>query len=149
MFFDTCDRSRRFMRSCTRPRDTWRFKSITHLISSMIHRVCNGREGRSVLRCDRSRSSGRLPLQPQCVFLFEVIDEPATCRPWRAVSPEDGRHCYDEALGRSLLGENLNELAACEVRLDYVVRHEAEPEPCAQEGKLRPQMGQEPRSRGQ
>jgi len=69
----------------------------------------------------------------RCLFLFEAVDEPAPRRPWRAVSPIDGRHCYNFALGRSFLDPDLNERAACKVRLDGVQRHAAKPEPCAQE----------------
>jgi hypothetical protein len=52
-------------------------------------------------------------------------------------------------LGRGGLAGDLNERAACQVRLNHVKRHEAKSKPCAQEGELGPEMGKTPHSRGQ
>jgi len=55
-------------------------------------------------------------------YLFEAFYEPSPRRPWRAVGPMDGRHRYQEALGRCVLERDLNKRAACQVCLDHVQR---------------------------
>src|SRR5271156_942775 len=65
---------------------------------------------------------------------LEAVDEPTTCGPWRTVGPIGSPHLYHVAPGRFILGRDLNERAACEVRLDRMQWHAAEPEARAQEG---------------
>src|SRR6266403_4556979 len=97
----------------------------------------------------RGRRSGRFLVQPPCVFLFESVDEPTSGRPRGVGRPIHGRHYDHVALWRCGLARDLNELAACQVRLDHVKRHEAKSKSCAQELMLGSEMGKTPHFRGQ
>src|SRR5712675_227128 len=77
---------------------------------------------RSLALGGRGHRQARFLLQPPRVLLFKAIDEPSPRRPWRAVGPMDGRHRYQEALGRRVLEHDWNERAACQVCLDHVQR---------------------------
>src|SRR5882762_10339599 len=91
---------------------------------------------------------GRLLFRPLYVLLFEVIDEPTCRRARRTVGSIDGGHYHHTARGRYILGCDLNERAAGEVRLDHVNWQAAIPESSAPEGKLGSKMGQAPDSCG-
>src|SRR5882672_7921738 len=86
----------------------------------------------------RGRRSGRFLVQPPCVFLFESVDEPTSGRPRGVGRPIHGRHYDHVALWRCGLARDLNELAACQVRLDHVKRHEAKSKSCGRNSCLAP-----------
>src|ERR1700676_3081206 len=82
------------------------------------------------------------------VFLLESVDEPTPGRPWGVIRPIHGRHCDDMAVRRCGLASDLNQRAACQVRLNHVKWHESKSKSCTQEGELGPEMGKTPHSRG-
>src|ERR1700692_132326 len=71
------------------------------------------------------RRLGRVAVDPRGRFFFEAIDKPTPGRPWGAIRSIHRRHCDDVALGRRGIACDLNECAACQVRLNWVKRHEA------------------------
>src|SRR5712675_828953 len=103
---------------------------------------------RSLALGGRGHRQTRFLLQPPRVLLFKATDEPTSRRPRWAVGPIDGRHCDDVTRGRRGLGRDLNERAACQVRLDHVHRQAAKSKSCPQKGKLGSEVGKAPHSRG-
>src|ERR1700733_576707 len=94
----------------------------------------------------RRRSGCRLR-ELRRVSLLETVDEPACRRPRRTVGPIDGPHRDHVTPGRRILGRDLNQRAARQVRLDHMQWQGTEPEACPQESKFGPQVGQAPDSR--
>src|SRR3981081_2052271 len=94
---------------------------IPHLLRSPFEHAVAWEEDsvpRRVLG-DRGGGLGRLRVQPLGVFLLEVVDEPAPRRPRGSVGAVDGRHGYDVAVGRGLLGRDRNALTPCPVSISH------------------------------
>ena len=92
------------------------------------------------------RRSGQLSIRERRLFLFEAVDEPPPRRSRRTVGPVDSPHFNLAAAARRILGRDLNERAARQIRLDRMQRHCAKPEARAQEGKLGTEMRKTPDS---
>jgi hypothetical protein len=100
----------------------------------------------SSLSGDRTRlQSGRHLLRGW--RLLEPLDEPTPRRSRRTIGPINRPHVYQASSGWGIIGRDFNEGAACQVRLDSVQRHAAEPEARAQERKLGAEVGKAPDSR--